>query len=440
MNRLVPALLLSTALVGTSAYATGFDLREFSPSALGTAYAGAAANGTKASTIFFNPALISDVVTSDTSISATGILTDTDGEYKATTAAGTAVTGDATPSGFITSTAVPSLAYRLRLSDDWSVGLHFTMPWGMLSKYNSDWVGRYYAVKSEIQTRNTALMTAYQITPELSVGGGIQVQYMKGYLSKAIDFGTLGYEYGFGTKPGMNDGFVVLKANDWGFGYILGLSWKPRSDLTVGLSYRSRIAQTLAGTEHFTLDSAGVGAYLKTHTTMFSTTGVHARLDTPAVAMASVKWDVDPRLSLMASADWTGWYSVQSITAVASNKVQGSDYTAMDWKPSLYAGIGAEYKADDDWTLRLGTAYDASPTHTATRIPGIPDSSRIWLTMGAGYRWNEHIDVNLSYSHMFNGRAKIDQDVADTGNSLRGTLSGKGGLSITLIGLELDIH
>ncbi|MGB8601300.1 MAG: outer membrane protein transport protein [Rhizomicrobium sp.] len=440
MNRAIPALFFTPLLFGTAANATGFALREFSPAALGTAYAGAAANGEHASAIFYNPALLSGVVSSDSSVSATAILTNTDGDYRATTAAGTAVSGDATPTGFVTSTAVPATAFRLRLTDQWTVGVHFTMPWGMLSKYNDNWVGRYYAIKSEIQTRNTTVMTAYQISPELSVGGGLQVQFMKGYLSKAIDFGTLGYEYGFGTIPGKDDGFVVLKANDWGFGYILGASWKPRPDLTIGLSYRSRIAQTLAGTEHFTLDGAGVGAYLKAETTMFSTTGVHAKIDTPAVAMASIKWDVDASLSLMASTDWTGWYSVQSILAEADNTVQGSDYTAMDWKPSWYGAIGAEYKANEDWTLRMGTAYDASPTHTATRIPGIPDSSRIWLTFGAGYRWNEHVDLNVSYTRMFNGRATIDLNAADEGNALRGSLSGKGGLTITLIGLELDIH
>lgn len=439
MNRAVPALLITPFLLSTSALATGFDLREFSPSALATSYAGAAANDERASTIFFNPALVAGVGSTDLSVSATGILTDTDGTYSATTAAGTPVAGDGKPGGFVTSTAVPALALRQRLTDKLAIGLHFTMPWGMLSKYQDDWVGRYYATKSEIQTRNTTLMAAYQILPELTLGAGVQLQYMKGYLSKAIDFGTIGYS-GFHTTPGADDGYVVLKANDWGWGYTLGLTWQPSADVTVGLSYRSRIAQTLAGTEHFTFDQAGVAAYLNATTTMFSTTRVHAQVDTPAVAMASVKWKVDDQWTLMATTDWTGWYSMQQILADSANPHQSDDLTTLDWKPSWMGSIGAEYKPTSDLVLRAGTAYDATPTHTQDRIPGIPDASRIWLTLGAGYAWNQHLDVNLTYSRMFSGHANIDLKASDTGNALRGNLTGQGSLGITLIGVEFDIH
>lgn len=434
MNRAVPALFLTPWLLATSAYATGFDLREFSPSSLGSAYAGAAADDERASTVFFNPALLSGVESFDASVSATGILTNTDGDYAATTSAGTAVSGDGTPTGFVTSTAVPALAMRARLTDKLTVGMNFTMPWGMLSKYGDDWVGRYYATKSEIQTRNTTVMAAYQLLPNLSIGGGVQVQYMKGYLSKAIDFGLVGYEYNLGTAPGGDDGFAALKANDWGWGYILGVSWQPAKDVTVGVSYRSRIAQTLAGYEYITPDRANIATALG-----FGRTRVHAQVDTPAVAMASIRWKVDEQWTLAATTDWTGWYSIQNILAVTANTVQTDD-TAMDWKPSWMGSVGAEYKPSSDWVLRLGTAYDSTPTHTQNRIPGIPDSSRIWLTAGVGYRWNEHLDVNLAYTRMFNGRAKIDLKSSDVGNALRGNLSGKGGLTITLIGLEFDIH
>lgn len=443
MNRAVPALFFVPFFASLSvapAQATGFDLREFSPSSLGTSYAGAAASGERASTIFYNPALIADVGSYDFSVSATGIMTNTEGDYSATTSAGTAVSGDGTPDGFVTSTADPALAYRQRLTDRLSIGVHFTMPWGMLSKYGNDWVGRYYATKSEIQTRNTTIMAAYQILPELSVGGGMQVQYMKGYLAKAIDFGTIGYEYGFGTTPGEDDGFATLTANDWGMGYILGVAWRPTSDISIGLSYRSRIAQTLAGNERFTLDDAGVGAYLKQYSGMFATTRVHAAVDTPAVAMASIRWQATEKLALMATTDWTGWYAMQQIYADAENENQTDDLTVMNWKPSWMGSVGAEYKATQDLTLRIGTAYDATPTHVQDRIPGIPDSSRIWLTLGIGYRWNEHLEVNLAYSRMFSGHSVIDLKASDAGNSLRGNLSGQGNLAITLVGLEFDIR
>jgi len=84
MNRAVPALFFTPFLFATSAFATGFDLREFSPSSLGVSYAGAAANGDNASTTIFNPALLTEVGTFDTSFGATGILTDSDSSLAGT--------------------------------------------------------------------------------------------------------------------------------------------------------------------------------------------------------------------------------------------------------------------------------------------------------------------------------------------------------------------
>jgi long-chain fatty acid transport protein len=439
MKRAVPALFLTPLLFATSALATGFDLREFSPSSLGTSYAGAAANGVNASTTFFNPALTSEVEDFDLSLGATAILTDSDGTYSATTAAGTAVSGTSKPNGLVTKTVIPSLALRKRIAENWTIGFTSTLPWGMLSKYDNDWVGRYYAIKSEIQTRNMTTTIAYSILPELSVAGGVQVQYVKAYLSKAIDFGTIGYSKGFKTVPGADDGFGIMTANDWGVGYIFGVVWKATPDLTVGASYRSRIAHTVAGNKRFVYDQAGVAAALNTAVPgLFEKTSVHAVIDTPSVATISAKYRLDDQWTLMATADWTGWYSFQSITAVPSNTTQSVDINPMDWKPSWMASVGAEYKVAEEWTLRAGTAYDATPTHTLHRTPGIPDNSRIWTTFGLGYQFSRDIAFSLSYCHMFGGHTNIDEKATESGNALRGNLSGEGSLAVNLIGLQID--
>ncbi len=438
MHRAVPVLFLTPILFATSAYATGFDLREFSPYSLGASYAGVAANGETASTTFFNPALLTEANGFDVSLGATGILTDSDGDYASTTSAGTPAGGNGKPNGFVTKTVIPPLALRTRLSDKLAVGMTFTVPWGMRTKYDPDWAGRYYALKSEIQTRNATFAVAYKLLPELSIGGGFQVQYVKAYLSKAIDFGTVGYSYGMGTVPGQDDGFGTMTANDWGFGYTFGLTWKPTDRLTLGASYRSRIAHTVAGNERYAYDKAGVADYLHTHVGLFENSSVKAVIDTPSVATFSAKYVADERWTLLATADWTGWYSFQSILAVSGNAVQPADYNAMNWKASWMGSLGAEYKLDDAWTLRAGTAYDATPTHTQNRTPGIPDNSRIWLTFGATYRYSDAVAFSLAYCRMFGGHTDIDLKAADTGNAARGSLTGTGTLAVNLVGLQMD--
>ena len=449
MRRSVITILCTSLLLSASAFATGFDLREFSPSSLGVAYAGAAAEGRYASTTMFNPALLTEAGNIDVSVSATAVLTGTSAEYSADSMLGPTVPvgGASHVKSFVPSALLPSVAVRVRLTDDLVVGFTSTVPWGLMTKYPDTWAGRYFATKSEIQTRNFTFSAAYKLLPELSVGAGLQVQFMKGYLSKAIDFGSIGYYYhylynGVGIPsfpagiPTHDDGYAVMKANNWGFGYTLGLTWKPTDDLTVGLSYRSRVTQTLEGTLKVTATDTAA-TYIATALGELGSARVHAPMDMPAVAMASVKWRVDDKWTLLASADWTGWYTMEGIYAITATN---TDVTAMDWKPSVFGSLGVEYKVTPDWTLRLGTAYDATPTHIKYRTPGVPDASRLWLTAGFGYHWNEWMDVNFGYSRMFGGATHIDQQLTDPGNSIRGTLTGDSSMAINLVGLELDLR
>jgi len=243
MRRSALTIFCTLCLTSASAYATGFDLREFSASSLGTSYAGAGANGAHASTMAFNPALLGQVEDFDMSVSMTGVLPTASGNYTtALTAAGTPISGTKTPSTIIPSALIPSISIRQRLNDQFSVGLSVTVPWGLMTKYDPTWAGRYYANKSEIKTFNFTPTIAYQPVPWLSIGAGVQVEYIKGNLSKAIDFGTIGYSYHI-LQPlyfGADDGAALLSADNWAYGYVLGVAWKPNNNLSLGLSYRSK--------------------------------------------------------------------------------------------------------------------------------------------------------------------------------------------------------
>ena len=70
-------------------------------------------------------------------------------------------------------------------------GLGMFLPFGLSTKYDSTWVGRYHAVKSDLFTIDINPSMAYRVTEKFSVGAGINAQYLKAELSNAIDFGTI---------------------------------------------------------------------------------------------------------------------------------------------------------------------------------------------------------------------------------------------------------
>ena len=440
MRRSALTIFCTLCLTSASAYATGFDLREFSASSLGTSYAGAGANGAHASTMAFNPATLGQVEDFDMSVSTTGVLPTASGNFTtATTAAGTPISGTKTPSTIIPSALIPSIAIRQRLSDQFSIGLSVTVPWGLMTKYDTTWAGRYYANKSEIKTFNFTPTIAYQPVPWLSFGAGLQVEYIKGNLSKAIDFGTIGYSYHI-LAPlyfGADDGAALLSADNWAYGYVLGVAAKPNDNLSFGLSYRSKVDHLLSGTETFTPDALHVAATLAAVSGAFVNTAATAKVTMPSVFNASLRYRLNDKWTAMTTVDYTGWSAFHQLLAVAANVHQPADLTTFNWKDSWFASFGAEYKASDLWTLRVGTAYDETPTQTVGRTPGIPDSSRKWLSGGVGYRMTDHVDVDFSVAHLFGGKGAINQLVSTPENAGRGTLVGSVTTGVTLVGLEL---
>jgi len=57
-------------------------------------------------------------------------------------------------------------------SADLKFGLALSAPFGLKTQYESDWVGRYQAIKSDIETININPNVAYRISDWLSVGAG----------------------------------------------------------------------------------------------------------------------------------------------------------------------------------------------------------------------------------------------------------------------------
>jgi long-chain fatty acid transport protein len=435
-----PILVLLTLLPATPALAAGFGLREQSTEAMGEAYAGAAATGSDAGFLAYNPAAAGATNGGDFAISAVSIMPGSSANYTtALTGAGTPAGGNAAPKDFIRNAIIPDLAVRQRLDDHWSVGLSVSVPWGLSTKYPTGWAGRYYALGSKLEIVNIQPVIAYDVAPGFTIAGGFMAQHATGTLSSAVDIGTLGALSSLpGSVPGAEDGSATIKASGWGYGFSLGARAELDDGWTLGLSYRSEVHHTLSGTWDFSLDSAGLGAAIRSATTLLSNTSAKAKLNTPGDLQFGLRKQFAERWTLLAGADWTDWTSFQNLTAVAGNPVQPNDVTVANWRSSWLVSLGAEYAATDDLTFRLGTAIDETPVPTGTLAPRIPDASRTWIAMGATWRATPDIDLKLSYGHLFDNTRTISQTSAMTGNALRGTLMGTTQSDVDVVGLSLD--
>ena len=440
MRRLTGISMLLFVSSALPAVAAGYGLKEHSADAMAAAYAGAAASDRDASTMVYNPAAVAGVADTDLSASLVAILPGSSASYgTATTSAGNPTGGSRTPSGFISDALVPAFGLRHRLSDRLTVGLSISAPWGLRTDYPASWAGRYYALKSELLTINATPVVAYQVTPEVTLGAGLQIEYAKGTLTSSIDTGTLGALNGIpGAIPGGQDSFARVSGSNWTFGYTLGAMLRPRPSLTLGIAYRSSLQQDLKGPLTFSLDGAGVGATIKSLTGLFTNTMQKTPITMPDMITSGAKMDFSDTWSGMAELDWTHWSRVRQLVVIPNNPVQPSDVTNLKWKDTLFGSLGAEYRPSRIWALRAGVAYDESPATDATREPRIPDADRIWISAGVRIRLDDAMDLNVTASRLFNLSTPVALNPSAPGAALRGTLAGTTQSYVNVAGIELS--
>ncbi|WP_299620974.1 OmpP1/FadL family transporter [Pelagibius sp.] len=438
-------LFLSASLIALTsspefAQASGFAIREQSGSSQGHSFASASTGVEDISNMFFNPSLLTFhdgnqfVVVNSLIVPQSefknGSASFTPGVGGGAIGNGTGFTGlnDIGRSALVAATyAMISPAEDLRL------GLGVTAPFGLKTSNEEGWIGRYHALDSRLTTLNINPTLAYRINSYLSVGAGFVAQYADAKLSNAIDFGTIGA--GLGGTPGAEDGRAVVRADDWGFGFTLGLTVTPMEGTRIGAGYRSFVSHTLEGDADFDLGS-GVGTLVSGATGAFTNTGASASAKLPEQVSVGIHQDVGDDFALMGEAQWTHWSRFRELRIKFDNPAQADSVTAENWTNTWFFALGGTYRPDEDWTFKLGVAFDESPVPDRTRTPRIPDEDRYWISGGVSYDPFDWLSVSLAYTHIFLPDADIDLGFDDPNHASRGSLEGTYESSIDIVVLQ----
>jgi long-chain fatty acid transport protein len=415
------ALLAGAVAAAEEAGASGYALREQGAVGQGASFAGATARADDPSALFFNPAAIALLPGRQAAMTGSFLVPVI--APRAGSASRAAALGGGPVAGTLGGDAasdamVPAVYGAARIGQGWSLGIAVTSPWGLVTKYGADFVGRYHALTSELLTVNVAPTVAWRVHPTLSLGAAIQVQHAAARLSNAVDFGAVGAIAGLGgagLRPGGADGRATAEGTDVAFGYQLGLLWEPVSGTRLGLSFRSAVFHDLHGETRF----EGVPAPLAA---AFRTAPARAAFVTPEVASTGLVQRLGPRWVGLAEVSWTNWSRFGEMRVRTDGRPD--TVTEQGWRDSWFVALGAEYRATDAVTLRAGVAYDRSPVPEATRTPRIPDSDRHWLSIGASLRLGPGAELAVAYSHVLGRTATVhlrDQGPGST-NFLRGNL------------------
>lgn len=406
---------VASAFSVSAVNAAGFQISEQSLSGLGRAFAGAGVAGDDLSDMFYNPAGMflvegTQFQAGGTLLDISGVFTNEGSTQRLFTGAGFAtVPGRGIDSDGGDVAAVPHMYYSRDLSDNMKFGLSISAPFGLKTEYDSNWVGRYHALTSELKTVDINPSVAWKVNDSVSVGVGLSIQLAEATLSRAVFQGP--------TAP---DGKSTLNGDNIGVGFNLGAMFSPGDRTRLGISYRSKIAQDVDG--DLTIEG----------TPRDATIPATASVDLPETIYLSVAHELNDNLSLFGSARWTKWSRFDELRIQFAGGVLPDDVTPENWKNSTTLSIGLAYRLNDRVTLRAGYSSDETPVPGVEfRTPRIPDSDRDWLTLGATFTPKDNMTVDVGYAY-------LTSDAGSLNNTINLVSSSPGAFTDTLRGTYKD--
>ena len=383
--------------------------------------AGGAAAAEDATTVYTNPAGLSRLSGQHFSGVAQYYMTSamfTDQGSR--DAFGAALEGSDSDNGGV-NTAVPAMYYSKQFSSQWVFGVGLNAPFGLSTQYDRQWVGRYTSVETAIMSLNINPSLAYKLNKEWSVGMGLNLQRTQATLSRAIDFAAVCLAYfapnvcaSMGMPaPQSADGFVEMKADDWGTGYNLGVLWSTNAT-RAGFSYRSKVSYELQGEADFT-----VPAQAAAFQSAFADTGVTIPLTLPEIISLSIHHDWTEKFAIMADITHTRWSRLKQLEFNFDDPTQAQQIKNKNWRDTQRYSLGFNYKIHPAWALQWGVAYEKSPIPEQTYDPSIPVGDILWFNVGTQYQLSRDLSLEMGLAHVHIKKRQVSQS-GDFGETLHG--------------------
>ena len=285
---------------------------------------------------------------------------------------------------------------------DLRVGLSLISPFGLGgNEWRPDGPTRYISTDSMITTLALNPTVAYQLLPNLSIAIG--AVYMKAWNDQNAMVNQ--------SIVGAPDGKSELSADGDGWGYNVGLLFKPSPRWSLGLQYRSSITVNYEGD----LDLSSIAPPLwpvlggSTFRSPIRMTNKFPDLFGFGIAFRPTdKW------TIAFDAEYEGWSSFGTVTTEIEREVPAvgitNRQTVLDWENRVILKTGAEYRYSDRLALRAGYINVPSYVPDHTLSPENPLANWHTLTVGLSYRLGT-VDIDFFYEAIFSETRTVENGI-----------------------------
>lgn len=408
-------MAIAVCFPAASASAQGFGLNEVGTCAVSRGFAVTGSPCADASTIYWNPAAAAELAGRSISVGASDIVVNGAFDQDGT---GRSYHSNIRP-------VLPPAAFGAMRLGKGSVGLGIYIPYGLTSQWNTDFPGRFSALRASLQTIYVQPNFAYQLTDNWSVGGGPVFGHSTVDLTQSIDlsqqvaapgvtFGQLGIAaqtefarakfHGTANAIGYNVG-AHGRYGAWSVGarYLSALTFNYNNakasfaQIPTGLilAANNPVSPTGAVLPVDALLSAQFGPGGSLVSQSGSSTITH-----PWQLQGGVGYNGFAATKLSVDIARIGWSSFATLPVTFNGPASTSSKTLLeDYHDSWAYRFGAEHKFDY-LTGRVGYSFADTPAPDVTVTPLLPDMNRRNFSLGLGIPVSEMTTVDLGYVHV----------------------------------------
>jgi long-chain fatty acid transport protein len=312
-----------------------------------------------------------------------------------------------------TSYVMPAFGYARRAGAfTWGVGL--MAQGGMGTEYEANTflaAGSGQPVRSELGVGRVIAPLAWQVTPDLIIGGSLDLVWASLDMRMAASGAQLaglvtGYSGNLGAALPALGGAAWARvdfsdssdfsgqAKSTGWAQKIGVVWKATPAITLGASYQGKTAlgDMKTGSTGASMSAQGGFADVGRMTVV--------NFQWPATTAVGLAWQASPAVQVVADVKHLAWASVMQDFKMRyeSSGMGGSvDFVLpQNWKNQTVTNLGAAWAVDRQLTLRAGLNLSSNPIPDAFVNPLFPATVKQHYTLGAGYALGTQHELNLS--------------------------------------------
>ncbi len=272
--------------------------------------------------------------------------------------------------------------FAQKLSEEMSWGLGIYTPYGNKVEWPTDWAGSHLVNEIELSAIYIQPTIAYQLNEQTSVGFG-----------PTLVLGSVEFNRNLSTSltdAAGNRSNVTIKAdNVTAWGYNLGVLHRLSDKTSLGFSYRSEVTVEARGGD---ADFDDIPTALQG---TFTDGNFDADLPLPAELTLGVAYQYSDKMTLAFDINRTFWGTYDELVIEFDNGLDPS-VNPRNYEDSNILRFGAQYRYNDQWTLRGGIYFDESPVPDGSFAPETPRNDSIGYTAGATYTYSKNLELDFS--------------------------------------------